>query len=485
MASWTTLAFAKEAKQFLGDDAVLTQTAELKTYETDALVMMKTPPDVVVLPKTTEQVQQVIRLCQKFDLPFIPRGSGTGLSGGTLPMRGGVMIGLSRMNRILKIDAQKRTAWVETGVINAWLNREAKPHGLFFAPDPSSQGACTIGGNIAENAGGIHCVKYGVTSNHVLALEVVTPEGDIVQLGQNSETVAGPDWVGLFIGSEGTFGIATKALLKLMPVAQKTLVFLASFSALTDATETVSAIIALGLQPSALEFMDALTVKLVNQAFHVGFPEEAAAVLLIELDGDPRQVAIHAQQLHRILKEHGVVQLREATDEGDRLALWKARKGTVAAYGRLYPSFYLHDCVIPRSRLTEVILAIEELAREYDLLIPSVFHAGDGNLHPHILMDPQDRAMVKRALAAGEAILDLCLSVGGVLSGEHGIGIEKSGFMTRLFTASELEVMRRLKHVFDPEDRANPEKIFPMRSRCGEAHTGLPLKILQASGVWI
>lgn len=472
-------------QRIVGKSFVHHASEVLTTYECDALVLMKQRPDLVVLPANTAEVAQVVQLCHQHQIPFIARGSGTGLSGGTLPVQGGVMIGLSRMNRILKIDPDNRTATVETGVINAWLNREAKSYGLFYAPDPSSQGACTLGGNIAENAGGIHCVKYGVTVDHILGLEVVTPEGEIVWLGGSHGHYQNVNWVGLFVGSEGTFGIATQAIVKLLPLPEKVKVFLAAFSHLEQASDAVADIMASGIQPSALEFMDDFTIRAVNQAFHVGFPEDAQAVLLIELDGFAAEVQLAEAQLLGILKTHQVTQLRAAEEEAERQKLWKARKGAVAAYGRVLPAFYLHDCVIPRGELTNLLKQIQAIGQKHNVIIGNVFHAGDGNLHPNILLDPKDEEMVHRVLLAGEEILHACLAVGGVLSGEHGIGVEKSDFMSLLFSASELEVMGRLKSVFDPQTLANPDKILPSRTGCGETRHGLAHKMVQSGAGWI
>ncbi len=472
-------------QRIVGHAFVLDAPEVLKAYECDACVLMKAQPDLVVLPANTQEVAQVVKICHEFEIPFIARGSGTGLSGGTLPVSGGIFIGLSRMNHILEIDPENRIARVETGVINAWLNRDTRPFKLFYAPDPSSQAACSIGGNIAENAGGIHCVKYGVTTDHILGLEVVTPEGDIVSLGGPHGHYRGINWVGLFVGSEGTFGIATQAIVRLTPLPQTIKVFLASFSKLQHAAALVADIMASGLRPSALEMMDDVTIKAVNEAFSTGFPQDAEAVLLIELDGHTDEVAMAEQQLMPLLSQHQVQQLRQAEDEAERLTLWKARKGAVAAYGRILPAFYLHDCVIPRSELVHVLTQIQAIGKAHEVVIANVFHAGDGNLHPNILLDPDDPAMVKRVLAAGEEILKACLDVGGVLSGEHGIGIEKSEFMDLVFTWDEIDVMRRLKQVFDPKGIANPDKILPVKSGCGEVRKGLAPHMLQAQGTWI
>jgi glycolate oxidase subunit GlcD len=389
------------------------------------------------------------------------------------------------MDRILEIDSENRTATVEVGVVNVWLNEATKPYGLFYAPDPSSQAACTLGGNIAENAGGIHCIKYGVTTDHILALEVVLPDGAITWIGSKNRRRQGPDLVGLMVGSEGTLGIVTRAIVRLLPLPEKVRVYLAAFDSARDAGAAVSAIIGSGLLPSALEFMDAFTVKAVNEAFQVGFPENSEAVLLIELDGYAAQIVHDELKLKTLLDAHHVAQMRIGDTEAERKALWGARKGAVAAYGRFQPAFYLHDCVIPRSKLVWILEKITEVAGRYDMLIGNVFHAGDGNLHPNILFDPDDKAMVERMLKGGEEILQACLSIGGTLSGEHGIGAEKAEYMHLQFSEASLDKMKQIKQLIDPAGLANPEKIFPVRAGCGETRKALTQPILAGEGLWI
>lgn len=474
-------------RQRLGARFVLDRPEELLSYDCDACTLVKAAPELVVLPRTADEVAFIINQCREAKVPYTARGGGTGLSGGALPMQGGVLIALSRMDRIQHIDPEQRTATVEVGVVNAWLNTALKPYGLFYAPDPSSQSACTLGGNIAENAGGIHGLKYGVTTDHVLALEVVLPSGDITWLGGPSRRRHGPDLVGLMVGSEGTLGIVTRAMVRLLPLPEETRVYLAAFARTGQAAAAVASIIQSGLLPAALEFMDAFTVQAVNQAFAVGFPEQAEAVLLIELDGPAAQVAHDETLLHAHLRQHGVQQLRTGTTEAERQALWRARKGTVAAYGRFQPAFYVHDCVIPRSQLAPILAQIEAVAAEYDIVIGNVFHAGDGNLHPNILFDPDDADMVNRVLAGGDKILQACLAVGGTLSGEHGIGIEKSAYMSRQFSPESLEKMHQIKRILDPEGLSNPDKILPMRRGCGETHAhSMPNpQRIQEQGLWI
>jgi glycolate oxidase subunit GlcD len=478
-------ALVQTLRNILGARYVLDQPEELMAYECDACTLIQKKPDIVALPKTPEDVAQVVQACIQAGVPYTARGAGTGLSGGALPMQGGVQIGLNRLNRIIQIDPKNRTATVEVGVINASLNTALKPHGLFYAPDPSSQSACTLGGNIAENAGGIHCIKYGVTTDHILALQLVLPDGSLTWIGSQNRRSHGPNLVGLMVGSEGTLGIMTQAVVKLTPIPEKIRVYLAAFDSVADAGGTVASIIRSGLVPSALEFMDAFTVTAVNQAFQVGFPEDAEAVLLIELDGPATQVWQDEKKLLAILEDHRVSQVRTGETEAERLALWKARKATVAAYGRYAPAFYLNDTVIPRSQLVNLLEKIYAVAERYEVIICNVFHAGDGNLHPHVLFDPDKPDEVRRAMQAGEEILQACLSVGGALSGEHGIGIEKSELMPLQFSPESLEKMRQLKRTVDPTGLCNPEKIFPIRSACGEARHAVSPQLLTGEGLWI
>lgn len=473
----------------MGRSHVLRKPEELMTYECDGCVLVKHPPQLVVNPANTQQVADVVSVCLDFNVPYVARGAGTGLSGGALPSQGGVIIGLARLNHILSIDVENRVARCEAGVVNAWLNKACEPYGLFYAPDPSSQAACTIGGNVAENAGGIHCFKYGVTVDHCLGATMVTTEGRVVKLaGPSGFGATGLDWMGLMVGSEGTFGIVTEIDVRLTPIPADIVTYLVAFSKVAQATETVEAIISSGLVPAALEFMDAFTVKAVNEAFDVGFPAKAKAVLLIELDGTAEQVAHDDKRLKALMKPFKPLQIQSGRDSEERQRLWKARKGAVAAYGRYQPAFYLHDCVIPRQKLTEVLEAINAIGKEYDVLIGNVFHAGDGNLHPNMLLDPNDADMVSRVMAAGKAMLQVCLDAGGVLSGEHGIGLEKSEFMALQYSEESLAVMQRLKWVFDPVGLANPLKIFPTRSHCGETNAGITLPekhVAIGQGAWI
>jgi glycolate oxidase subunit GlcD len=485
-------AFLQTLRNIVGDRFVLTAPEVLATYSCDACTLVQATPQAVVLPKNTTQVAGIVKACLAYGIPYVARGAGTGLSGGSLALNGALIIGLNRMTHIMQLDHRMHTAHVQTGVINAWLNQAAEPFRLFYAPDPSSQSACTIGGNIAENAGGIHCLKYGVTVNHVLGLTWVTPEGEIVSTGSQHRRGHGLNITGLLVGSEGTLGIVTEAVLQLKLKPANTMVILAPFNQTRHATEAVSAIIQADLAPSALEFMDAATVKAVNQAFEVGLPTDCQALLLIELDGTAVTLRHTKARLLQLLADHQCDSEHQqvATDPQQCKQLWAARKGAVAAYGRIAPAFYLHDCVIPRSQLTQAIEGITAIGVAHNVPIASVFHAGDGNLHPHIFYDPDQSDRLPAVMQAGEAIIKLCVALGGTLSGEHGIGIEKNAYMPLIYPEASLEWMRQLKHTIDPAGLANPGKILPQRRTCGEAshqQAAHPMTAEQLAkkGLWI
>lgn len=464
----------KALEEIVGKNYVLTSPAERATYECDACLLIKIQPDCIVLPKTTNEVARIARYCHQHHIPITPRGAGTGLSGGALASEGGVLLGLNRMDNILDIDLKNQTARVQAGTINGNLNKALSNSPFFFAPDPSSQSASTIGGNIAENAGGIHCIKYGVTHQHIISLQVVLFDGRTLETGTNTPFHKGINLTQLFCGSEGTLGIITEATVKLTLKPESQQVYLAAFPSIQSAGQCVSDIIQQNLNPAALEFMDAFTIKAVNAAFNVGFPEDSAAVLLIELDGTSQALAHAHTKLSNIFKHHHTLEVRQATTEEERHKLWQARKKSVAAYGRYYPAFYLHDCVIPRSQISHVLTEIEKIRDKYDAPIGNVFHAGDGNLHPNILFNPNDSDMIERVLKAGEEILEVCLQVGGTLSGEHGIGLEKSEYMDRIFSDADRAAMQQVRHVFNPTGLLNPHKIFPQRAGCGETHIHTP-----------
>lgn len=462
---------AADLRALVGAEAVLSTPAELLVYECDAYTLEKHLPTVVVLPRSTDEVVAVVRYCAAHKLAMIPRGAGTSLSGAVLPVDGGVMIGLARMNRILNVDVRNRRALVEAGCVNAWITHAVKAHGLFFAPDPSSQPACTIGGNVATNAGGPHTLKYGVTTNHVLGFEMVLPEGELVWLGvtpDGGEEVPGYDLRGAAIGCEGMFGVITRVLVRLTkaPVAYKTL--LGVFENVDDATQTVSDIIAAGIVPGALEMMDQLITQAVEAAYGFGFPLDAGAVLIIELDG---LAAGLERQMHRIIelcRRHRAREVRVAKDDAERAALWKCRKQAFGAIGRLSPNFITQDGVVPRSKLPELMRFIQATSAKYGLRIPNVLHAGDGNIHPLVLYDERDPDQIRRAVAAGNDILQKCLDLGGSVTGEHGIGVEKIDFMDRQFSQADLAAMQALRRAFDPSGRCNPHKIFPGGKRCAD-----------------
>jgi glycolate oxidase len=462
---------ASDLRARVGADAVISTPAELLVYECDAYTLEKFLPNVVVLPRSTAEVVAVVRYCAEHKLALIPRGAGTSLSGAVLPVGGGVMIGLARMSRILNVDVRNRRALVEAGCVNAWITHAVKPHGLFYAPDPSSQPACTIGGNVATNAGGPHTLKYGVTTNHVLGYELVLPDGELVWLGvppDGGEEVPGYDLRGAAIGCEGMFGVITRVLVRLTkaPPAYKTL--LGVFANVDDATQTVSDIIAAGIVPGALEMMDQLITQAVEAAYRFGFPLDAGAVLIIELDGLAAGLERQTRRVSEICRSNRAREVRVAKDDTERAALWKCRKQAFGAIGRLSPNFITQDGVVPRSKLPEVMRFIQATSAKYGLRIPNVFHAGDGNIHPLVLYDERDPDQIRRAVAAGNDILQKCLDLGGSVTGEHGIGVEKIDFMDRQFAQADLDTMQALRRAFDPSGRCNPHKIFPGGKRCSD-----------------
>jgi glycolate oxidase len=452
----------------VGPDAVLTSPSDLLVYECDGYTIEKNKPDVVVFPTTTEQVVKIVKLCNEFKVPFLPRGAGTSLAGGCLPVGGGVMIALTRMKRILEVNYRDRYAVVEPGVVNLWLTNHLKPHGYHYAPDPSSQGACTIGGNVATNSGGPHTLKYGVTVNHVLGLEFVLPDGQIVVTGGPCEDNPGYDLTGVIVGSEGTFGIATKIWVRITrsPEAYRTL--LGVFETVDDATNTISDIIGAGIVPAALEMLDQLILQAVEAAFHFGFPLDAGAVLIMEVDGLDAGLDADAARIEALARKNHAREVRRATSDAERLLLWKARKQAFGAVGRLAPSYCTQDGVVPRTKLPHVLREIRRIAAHHQLRVCNVFHAGDGNIHPILLFDERDADQVKRVLAASDEILDECIRVGGSVTGEHGIGVEKINFMPKLFSPEDLSMMMRLRSAFNPENRCSPSKMLPTAGACIE-----------------
>jgi len=459
---------AVRLREIVGSVGVIDDATSLSVYDCDGYTLERGTPEIVVLPSTPEEVGAVMRLLAKEKVAFVPRGAGTGLAGGTLPVEAPVTICTSRLREIEQVDVANRRILVQAGVVNAHVTRAVAGHGLLYAPDPSSQGACTIGGNIAENSGGPHTLKYGVTTNHVLGVEMVLPSGESVWFGGPDEDAPGSELLGIVIGSEGTLGIVVRAWLRLIPAPEAVRTALAVFDDAETASEVVSGIIAAGIVPAALEMMDQLIVGAVEAAYHVGLPLDAGAVLLIELDGPAAGIDDELERVREVCRLGGAREVRVAKDAAERERLWKCRKRAFGAVGRLAPNYCTQDGVVPRTKVPEILRRIQAVARRYALRIGNVFHAGDGNIHPIVLYDERDADQVRRVLAAGRDILAACVELGGSLTGEHGIGVEKMGQMSLLFTDDDLEAMRRVKAVFDPEGRANPHKVLPDSKMCVE-----------------
>jgi glycolate oxidase len=460
--------FLRQLHDILGPRQIASGAAELMVYECDAYIAAKQNAGCIVFPESAKQVALVVKLARDYGLPIVPRGAGTGLAGGALPEDDCVMIVLSRMNRIEEIDVPNRVALVQAGVVNLHLTQAVSGDGLCFAPDPSSQAACTIGGNIAANSGGPHTLKYGVTVNHTLGVELVTPEGDIVWLGGRVENSPGIDLLGAVVGSEGTLGIVTRAWVKLSPLPAKAHTLLAIFDDFDAGAQAVSDVIAAGIIPAALEMLDDVFVPCIEDAYHFGFPLDAAAILLIETDGIDEIAREEASLAAQICKDAGAREVREAKDEAERKLLWAARKGAFGAVGRITRSYVTQDGVVPRSQLAAVLRSVKEIALQHDVRIANVFHAGDGNLHPCILYDEREPGQLAQVFAAGEAILKRCIELGGSVSGEHGIGIEKINLLPLAFTPDTLDAMADLRHVFNPYGSFNPSKLLPTSRGCIE-----------------
>jgi glycolate oxidase len=466
-----TLPESKLIQQLLpivGEQGMLTAKSDLLVYECDGFTIEKNQPEVVVFPTTTEQIVQIVQVCNQLNVPFMARGAGTSLAGGCVPVGGGVMIALARMKKILEINYPDRYAVVEPGVVNLWLTNQLKPNGYHFAPDPSSQGACTIGGNVATNSGGPHTLKYGVTVNHILGVEIVLPDGSVVTTGGPVEDMPGYDLTGVIVGSEGTFGIVSKVWVRITrnPEAYRTL--LGVFESVDDATNTISDIIGAGIIPGALEMLDRLILSAVEQAFKFGFPLDAGAVLIMEVDGLNAGLDEEASRIEAIAKKNNAREVRRANTEAERLLLWKCRKQAFGAVGRLAPSYCTQDGVVPRTKLPQILRFITSMAEKYNLKIANVFHAGDGNIHPILLFDERDPDQVRRVLDASYEILDECIRYGGSVTGEHGIGVEKLDFMPKLFSPEDLNFMIRLRDAFNPQNRCSPHKLFPTAGACAE-----------------
>ncbi|MEV0591052.1 FAD-linked oxidase C-terminal domain-containing protein [Nonomuraea cavernae] len=444
-------------------DSVITDPVRLRTYECDGLTYHRATPGVVVLPETAEQVARVVRLCNEFGVPFVARGSGTGLSGGALPREDGVLIVTSKMRRVLEIDLPNHRAVVEPGVTNLAITEAVRDQGYYYAPDPSSQQICSIGGNVAENSGGAHCLKYGFTVNHVEACEIVTPDGDLVTLDRMDP---GYDLLGAFVGSEGTLGIATRITVRLSRAPESVTTVLAAFESIEQGGTAVSAIIAAGIVPAAIEMMDALSIEAAEAAVACSYPEGAGAVLIVELDGPDAEVARQFDRLKEICS--GAFELRVAADPAERAAIWKGRKSAFAAVGRISPAYIVQDGVVPRTALPEVLAAIDRLSAEHRIRVANVFHAGDGNLHPLVLFDDGEPGAGERAEVVSGAILDLCVEHGGSITGEHGVGVDKARYMPRMFSEADLDTMQLVRCAFDPRGLSNPGKVFPTPRLCGE-----------------
>ncbi len=463
-------AIKEEIKQFLPERAVVSKRQELLSYDCDGLTIDRHCPPLAVLPETTSDVSKVITHCHKNKIPFVARGSGTGLSGGALVEQEALLVLTSRMRRILEVDLANQTITVQPGVINSWVTRAVAGQGFYYAPDPSSQIVCSIGGNVAENSGGVHCLKYGVTSNHVLGLEVVLPDGKVTNLGSNLIENTEIDLRGAFIGSEGTLGIATSITLRLLRVPEHVIVLLADFATMEGAGEAVSEITSSGIMPAGMEIMDNFMIKAVNDFFGVEeYPSHAAAVLLVEIDGQLGEVKAAAKKAIELCEASGAGGVRWAEDESERARLWKGRKSAFAAVGKISPTYYVQDGVVPRSSLPRVLSSIETLSKKYELSVANVFHAGDGNLHPLILYDCNEIGVEERVRELGAAILEECLSVGGSITGEHGVGADKRCYIDWMFDNEDLETMSLLRKAFDPNGLANPGKIFPTPSTCAES----------------
>jgi glycolate oxidase len=456
------------ARAALPPDGVIDDHIRLRTYECDGLAHYRVTPALVVLPRTAEQVAAVLRACHEHGIPFIARGSGTGLSGGALPRADGVLVVTARMRAIREVRAADQRAVVEPGVINLDVTRAATPEGYYFAPDPSSQQICSIGGNLAENSGGAHCLKYGFTTNHVLGAEFVTPQGEIVQLGGLAPDAPGYDLLGAVVGSEGTLGVATAVTVRLIRLPEDVRTLLAGFGSTDDAGAATSAIIGAGIVPAAIEMMDALAIEAAEAATHCDYPGGAGAVLIVEVDGARADVEHELAEVERLCREHGAFGLRVATDPAERALIWKGRKSAFAAVGRISPDYIVQDGVIPRTALPEVLRAIADLSSSSGVRVANVFHAGDGNLHPLVLFDDAVEGAGKAAEEVSGAILDLCISHGGSITGEHGVGIDKAAYMPRMFSDDDLDTMQLVRCAFDPSGVANPGKVFPTPRLCGE-----------------
>lgn len=460
--------FGSKLLKILDEDSVISKDEELIAYECDGLTGYRVKPVFVVLPSTTRQVSEVVKLCYAEDIPFVPRGAGTGLSGGALPTEEGIVISLSKMNRILEVDIPNRTVVVEPGVVNAWVTNAVSGDGFYYAPDPSSQIVCTIGGNVAENSGGVHCLKYGVTTNHVLGVEMVLADGKIIELGGKAAENCGYDLLSLVVGSEGLLGIVTKITLRIIKKPQSVKTLFASFEKIENSGASVAGIIASGVIPAGMEIMDNVSIRAVESTVKAGYPEDAGAILLIELDGPTAEVEAQLPIVEKVLKNNSAIEIKIARDENERERFWKGRKSAFAAMGRMSPEYYVQDGVIPRSKLASVLVEIDKLSNKYGLVVANVFHAGDGNLHPLILYNPENEGELEKAEVLAGEILDVCVSAGGSITGEHGVGFDKKRFLPLMFSEHDLDTMNMIRCSFDSKGICNPGKVFPTPRTCVE-----------------
>jgi len=448
--------------------AVIAEEDELRVYESDALTMYRQLPMLVVLPETTEQVSEILKICAALDVKVVPRGAGTGLSGGALPLGDGIVLGMAKFNRIIELDYDNRCVVVQPGVTNLAITEAVKGHGFYYAPDPSSQIACTIGGNVAENSGGVHCLKYGLTTNNILGVELVLMSGEVLRIGGKYLDADAYDILGIIAGSEGLLGVITEVTVRILPAPETVRALLIGFDDMEPAGACVAGVIGAGIIPAGMEMMDRMTIVAVEDYCGAGYPTDAEAILIVELDGPEAEVEYLVERVSSVARDCGASSIKASKSEEERLRFWQGRKAAFPALARIKPDNYVMDGTIPRNRLVEVLGRMRQLAAEFDLSVANVFHAGDGNLHPLILYDANQPGEMERAEALGEEILKLCVSVGGVLTGEHGVGIEKRDLMPMMFTEEDLNQQQRLKCAFDPNGRLNPGKVFPKLHRCAE-----------------
>jgi glycolate oxidase len=472
-----------ELRAIVGEEGVIEKHEQLRTYESDGLTSFRVKPALVVLPSSTEEVQAVVRICHRERLPFVPRGSGTGLSGGALPVEGGIVIGLSRMNRILDIDLPNQRAVLQPGVINLGVTQRIAPSGYYYAPDPSSQQVCSIGGNVAENSGGAHCLKYGFTVNHVLGMKFVLPDGELVEVGGPTLDTPGYDLAGIIVGSEGTLGIATEITARIVRKAEAVQTVMAAFTHPDAAGAVVSGIIAAGIVPAAVEMMDKLAIEACEAAVHAGFPLDAGAILLIELDGPRTEVVQQLALVEAICTQVGVSEYRLARTDEERALMWKGRKAAFAAMGRISPNYIVQDGVLPRTALPEVLREIEDLSTRFGLRVANVFHAGDGNLHPLVLYNQQVEGAEHHAEELAGEILRICVEHGGSITGEHGVGIDKKAYMQFMFTDADMATHQLIRCAIDPQNLCNPNKVYPTPRLCGEVPGHYHPHPLEAAGI--